>query len=469
MKQMTINKSILESEDSARRTAATLVEILMSLMVMSIGLVSVAALFPVSMLRSIQATQLTNASLLNYQCEDYMQAFPQLMTNHLDAVSGTNRPNVEFTPNSIGWSRLGVANIGELRQNLPFNYTVVVDPVGYEYYRSIGQAVNGNRFGTDYFGLHAAGQPRYAIDRKNGGFDLSNVTARNLAYEMFASRDSWSETLKSIEVSKVSATQVTLNDINPSDLVAFNQALLDGAAGRAIVVNELSRQSHVTGVSAVAGQTITLSPALPNNGLYDGIPEVRLELLEPRYTCLVTLREQLVSLGPPDTTGGTTLPPPPGDIGVDDDGNGTVDDIWEIGWPGSDDIVRTRGANLVVFFRRDFSPLGEQAYAVENLTRSSVGLEAQPIRIYWNGANPESKPKLKEGNWVFDPVNGHWYQIRTILEDDVNGVGRTAWVGPNNTRYASIVLDRTAESNAQFVMVPPNVVEVFDFPAFQAR
>ena len=45
-------------------SGSTLSEVLISLLVMSIGVVSLATLFPVSVLRSIQATQLTNAANL---------------------------------------------------------------------------------------------------------------------------------------------------------------------------------------------------------------------------------------------------------------------------------------------------------------------------------------------------------------------------------------------------------------------
>jgi hypothetical protein len=54
----------------ARRSGATLTEVLMSLLVMSIGIVSVITIFPISLLRSIQATQLTNARLIRHNAED---------------------------------------------------------------------------------------------------------------------------------------------------------------------------------------------------------------------------------------------------------------------------------------------------------------------------------------------------------------------------------------------------------------
>jgi len=47
-----------------KRQGVTLVEVLMSLMIMSIGVSSVMVLFPISVLRSVQSTQLTNAAIL---------------------------------------------------------------------------------------------------------------------------------------------------------------------------------------------------------------------------------------------------------------------------------------------------------------------------------------------------------------------------------------------------------------------
>lgn len=56
--------SMFDLRFSASRGGATLTEVLMALLVMGLGLVSVATLFPLSLLRSVEATKLTNATLL---------------------------------------------------------------------------------------------------------------------------------------------------------------------------------------------------------------------------------------------------------------------------------------------------------------------------------------------------------------------------------------------------------------------
>src|SRR5215467_1551135 len=51
------------------RKGATLTEVLIALLIMSIGLVALAVLFPISVLRSIKATQFTTATDNRYNAE----------------------------------------------------------------------------------------------------------------------------------------------------------------------------------------------------------------------------------------------------------------------------------------------------------------------------------------------------------------------------------------------------------------
>jgi len=67
-------------ESAVARAGATLSEVLISLLVMSIGVVSLATLFPISVLRSLQATQLTSAANLRYNVEAYLGVNPKLYT-----------------------------------------------------------------------------------------------------------------------------------------------------------------------------------------------------------------------------------------------------------------------------------------------------------------------------------------------------------------------------------------------------
>ena len=57
----------------------TLTEVLMSMLIMSIGVSSVAVLFPISVLRSVQATQLTNAAILMTNAKALVQMRRELL------------------------------------------------------------------------------------------------------------------------------------------------------------------------------------------------------------------------------------------------------------------------------------------------------------------------------------------------------------------------------------------------------
>ncbi|HET6424360.1 MAG TPA: hypothetical protein VFG20_11790, partial [Planctomycetaceae bacterium] len=74
----------------------TLSEVLVSLLVMSVGVVAVATLFPLSVFRTIQATQLTNAAQLRYNFEGMAGAKPEL-------YAGTQawQPNKEYVPGDL--------------------------------------------------------------------------------------------------------------------------------------------------------------------------------------------------------------------------------------------------------------------------------------------------------------------------------------------------------------------------------
>lgn len=74
----------LASADRTRLTSkasagSTLSEILVALLVMSIGVISVATLFPISVLRTAQATQLTQAAQLRYNFEGMLGPRPDLL------------------------------------------------------------------------------------------------------------------------------------------------------------------------------------------------------------------------------------------------------------------------------------------------------------------------------------------------------------------------------------------------------
>ena len=117
-----MNNSITLTKQSAgpvefARGGVTLTEVLMSLMIMSIGISSVMVLFPISVLRSVQSTQLTNAAILKYNTEALIRQKPALVFD----------PDGDYafaTTEAARYSRLS-EHFGRGSRNY------VVDPVGF--------------------------------------------------------------------------------------------------------------------------------------------------------------------------------------------------------------------------------------------------------------------------------------------------------------------------------------------------
>jgi len=72
----------------ASRRGASLTEVLMALMIMAIGLSSIFTLFPLSIVRSVRATQLTNSQLMYRNVEQLFRVKPDYFAVHYR--SGTN-------------------------------------------------------------------------------------------------------------------------------------------------------------------------------------------------------------------------------------------------------------------------------------------------------------------------------------------------------------------------------------------
>ena len=118
---------VLGTPGSQQRAGVTLMEVLMSVMIMSIGVVSLASLFPISILRGVQATQLTNATVLRYNAEALIDSLP---THFVFDPDGTLNAN---------------GHIAHQRANRKY----VVDPLG-AYYASLDGTGLEARFAVDF-------------------------------------------------------------------------------------------------------------------------------------------------------------------------------------------------------------------------------------------------------------------------------------------------------------------------------
>lgn len=193
---------------SNHRSGVTLSEVLVSLLVMSVGVVAVATLFPLSVFRTIQATQLTNAAQLRYNFEGMAGARPEVKAGteawqpNKEYVVGdlvvTPSPNEYFLEcTTAGTSGLlepiwrGVGNTTTDNSAVWTSHRArlfVVDPIGWQqrtedlrdlaFAPAVNQANIRNSFGrTLLTGATStvALDSRYRIVRFRGGLPLSNV------------------------------------------------------------------------------------------------------------------------------------------------------------------------------------------------------------------------------------------------------------------------------------------------------
>jgi hypothetical protein len=347
-------------EASASRAGVTLTEVLISLLVMSVAVVSVATLFPLSILRSVRARQLTQATILKYNAQNQLDLHP------------------------------GLAN------GLPSHAPAVIDPLGWHRINELGLELQDN-FGND------GSDPPNAfnfLERINGD-TFDNLPA---ARKLVSLPDTW------INVTEGVANSNTRTEVIPADfdLRDLSTVSLNDGEYRVTLFDPTERFSHVRTLTPDSTATvIRCNPDLPlPNGFIVG--RVRIELLEQRYTWLLTVRPSVRSadvvvffrrsFSPEDeriyldTNNSNTFFNPispgldgqPGVAGNDDNNNNQTDEAAELGWPNTDDHPNRQ------------------------------------ILITWN---PDDEPPfMRRNGFVFDVQNALWYRIHQLDIDEVNGL-----------------------------------------------
>lgn len=383
------------------RSGVTLMEVLMSVMIMSIGVVSLASLFPVSILRGVQATKLTNATVLRYNAEALIDSFPLPFVFDPD---GTLNPN---------------GHIAHQRRNR--NY--VVDPLGSYYAAFDGTGLEAS-FGNDGAGGAVTKIPRF--DAGLIGSPVTDPTAPLPAFNFFTQQDSWILLYEGVPTSPtfpdgINSTRDTIfidtSDISSGivNLTELSQTISTLTGGRMLIYDTTGKQVQVriiTGADINAGSAeISFADPLPDNGLYDSISKIRIETLEQRYSYLLTVRRQIAS------------------------------DVASV--------------DVVVFFRRNYDP---ELEAIHNVTGFVTG--NTKCRLHLNG-NISPPPLLKRGGYLFDSIHARWYRIQRIEDDSFSDALITLdqpiieGINPSGD-------DSTDPSNQMSgIILMPNVVQVY--------
>jgi len=419
------------SPPAADRSGATLTEVLMAVMLMGIGVVTLATLFPISILRSIQATQLTNATILRYNAEATLGEFPDLVMDP-DFILTTNETvddplNAPATPwldnvyvvDPLGWN---------LVEPLSTDPTPGIDLT----YAALPEVPGTNP--QDFFGNNGTGHVK--VTRRYGWLLAAFLT--ELAREITTLPDSWIVQVDAVptaftQTSVTLPSSVDLTTIPVYEDVNFNGALDVGedVNGNGILDSVASR-IHLFDSTGRAGQTrniVDIDPATNSvrwdefdqdisgtfdqffpedrnaNGFQDtnALPanfspeRVRILIKDQRYTWMMTVRN-----------------------------NSGVAAI-----------------NVVVFFKRSFDAASERVYGAAagnafNQGSTVVGIDYVGI----------PKPFLKKGSYVFDAGNGYWYRIQDIVDNEA-------------AQHIDLTIGRTAVASGNSAILLKGVVEVF--------
>ena len=129
-----LTRPLLPPLPKGGRSGSTLTEVLVALMITSIGLVSVATLFPLSVLRAVKATQLTSATDSRFNAEAMIDLYPNIIKS--PGVNPIN-PAVVTVPTNFPTT----ANLATNDPSLTQNY--IVDPMGFWAIQNLNVAPSG--------------------------------------------------------------------------------------------------------------------------------------------------------------------------------------------------------------------------------------------------------------------------------------------------------------------------------------
>lgn len=440
--------------DCRGHRGATLTEVLMAILVMSIGVVSVITLFPLAILRSVRASQLTNARILEENVEQIVRANPEALLGGVEWTPNTSyaantpisvpvnggrypSPNRRFLTTGGGnsgttsptWSGTVPITDNTVSWNTLVTGPYVVDPLGFHFLD-----VQANR---DFFGVlndGMGGATPSAIRRLN--CRGASVLAARWAEELFVLPDSWTTVVDEVPVGVTTGGTITVTFPGTVDLVNLQQDGLRVTFFSADMSQSAVRENHPPANNSITatGQTLQVSTtadplntALPASLVAAGIGRVRIEVPEKRYSWMLTIPSSADGAAPP--------------------------------------------VSCAVFFRRSFTSEEEHSFRAPTTsggtapdTTGARNVFPRPSdgstvlgEIVWDSSEPT--PLLREGNFLFDMTNGGWYQIRSLSPASSFAAGTAV----------TIEIDRPMVGNCKAVMFPQGLVHVFQLESSNTR
>jgi prepilin-type N-terminal cleavage/methylation domain-containing protein len=439
--------------DKRPRQGVTLIEVLMSLMIMSIGVASVAALFPISVLRTVQANQLTNGAIVKYNVEAMLQSDPTWIID----------PDRD----------------GDLVEHfrLPQNRNYVVDPIGF-----YTHFADGNYLATEFFGNGSivplrrwgGGLPTLPETALSGTFpggmyrvpdmlapppDAKYARALRLSAIAKAGQgDGWTTDIDAVPVGLINSPNGFIGAQLPANL---DLTAMPTSASTLLANNYLPLPPHSSTAPPSAIPLTGSSPSeflIPDPELYrvvlfsvDGrrSQAYPLTAINP-MTNEVFWSEDIDSSGPGSGTGnfdfnmsGTTnsatdIRALPREFG------GAVSRVilqsrrlTDFSWMltvrrRSDGFVR--GTDIVVRAKNGADFKDEQLFAATFIKDTNIVGIRYPYRTT---PGDTTVPSLRRGKFVFDAQNALWYRIQDYKERPLGNIG---WSYP---QYDAVVYTET--------------------------
>ncbi len=453
-------KKCSHNPTQASRAGSTLTEVLVALMIMSIGLVSLAVLFPMSVLRSIKASQFTNATDARFNAEAMIDVFPNLVRNPDYTVTATGaNPHAgeNFVVDPLGFAIINQSNPNlacyfgnadpsdQLLTNPPNPAAQATLPPATGPVAGVAPAAN-----SWWFRRYSGGQvpqtgppPVLAITEAQADHLVTLPDSWTLLYEGIAGKFQSDPkatvpgAITQIDVPGLGAQQLTVSATNALRIVIFSadgvtsQARTITGLGQIVAASDtidtvkwtedLNSSGAFGGVNTdVNGNGVLDDNGLPATFVANGLGKVRIEQQDRRYTWMLTVRKN---------------------------STGTSADV-----------------DVVVFFKR---PIDEFQISSKGYAGDEVLIPA----VFTSGSTQVSvqypiarKPFMRKGNYIFDANNAFWYRISnvsaptsTTLAGNIPGEAVTITIDvPANAANTADPTGRPARA-----MFPRAVVDVY--------
>jgi hypothetical protein len=114
----------------------------------------------------------------------------------------------------------------------------------------------------------------------------------------------------------------------------------------------------------------------------------------------------------------------------------------------------------VIFYNRSFNPDDEAPVAAEFHGPAAGGYNLTQAMITWPAGRSGGNPPVKEGSYIYDSNNAHWYRIQKIESIDNTSATRTATLTLNTSVTVPTSQEVAPNYDGRAILFP-NIISVF--------